>query len=318
MLSATGSIAPWSGQRQSAPLLAVLACGLVIVSTPAPARDQPLRSSPLVELAETVRIAPHQQQVLFAQIALNELIAEYELALNESGYDDARAPERSRRSSQWCIATETYLGQLRQFARALEHGSLVEIHVDRQRQVHLFIGSQAVTLDSPYLNRSVRLGDRIQQSYCLVEYCAVAGAVGAEGLPYGVWSFGDAQGAVLSTTAGIQCAFLDVRDKDHKERLCRQLAGELQTLVEALYGHQRGGHLIEWQHLAVRKTGLVVRERVMLDGRGQSLPLDLPTLGRFGTLPQSVRDWLRRRVEGGRPELELSQADADFARLLEN
>ena len=296
----------------------LLLCVLALLALHSEAGGSSLRSSPLVQLAETLRSAPYPQQQRFVRLAIEELIAEYELAVVDAAYEASTSPGRSRRSRQWRASTETFLGQLRQLERAIDGSPALGIHVDPQRAVHLFIGSEAVTLDSPFLNRSSVLGDRIQKGYCLQEHCAgtVAAGLGPQGLLYGVWSFGDDQRAVLSTTAGVQCVFLDVTDRRQKEALCKQVAGELGALVEALYGYQRSGRVIEWQHLAVRNTSPVRQERVVLHRRGESLPLDLPVLGRLGALPESIRNWLRRRVEGGQPELVLSQADGDLSGLL--
>lgn len=282
------------------------------------ARDRSLRSSPLVELAEVLSSAPYRQQRHFARTALQALIAEYELAVADAAYDASRSREASRRSRQWRATTEAYLNQLRQLARILEKEPPLSIHVDAQREVHLFVGRDAVTLDSPFLNRSRVLGDRIQKSYCLVERCAATLAASATRRDplYGVWSFGDDQGAVLSTTVGVQCAFLNVTGKLRKESLCKQVAGELTALAEALLDHRRSGRLIEWDSLAIRETSPVRQERVILNRRRESLALDLAALAQLGSLSDSIRDWLRRRVEGGRPELVLSQADGDLSDLV--
>ncbi len=215
--------------------------------------------------------------------------------------------------------------------------------VEPDASVRLLVAGRQVILASPRIRAPQILDDRIVDRYCSVVTCrlppppatttagigdiATPGAAddpaqrvrpppGPPGVD-GVWSFGDRQGPVLQTSAGIHFAFRDAEELQRRKRVCLTLVHELQLLERQLRYFRSRGVLVEWPALVVAADAASGRARVVLNRLGHSVLLDLPTLMRATYALDTVKPWLIARVEDRRVQMPPLPAERLLAGLPE-
>ncbi|MGE0387939.1 MAG: hypothetical protein AB7Q97_24705 [Gammaproteobacteria bacterium] len=288
----------------------------------------PPPASRLATLARHVAAAEPADRASFAVVALEELAQSYEEEAQAAHPDGERDAKAEAALLRWRAGTGAYARELRTLVAGIDDGADVAIFVDPSSAIRLSIGERQVILSSPRLLDPEPFEDRIRERFCELADCQAiadndagmnagtgpragspAAGMGDESAgPYtdgaadppgvgAVWSFGDRHGPVLQTSAGIQFEFRSNDDLLRKRHLCLTLVAELQTLAQNLHYHRARGIVIDWKVLRLVPDPPSGRQRVLLNGLGQSLVLDLPLLQQAHQALEMVKPWLAARAD---------------------
>lgn len=294
----------------------LLALGLV-----APVQAQP-DAYGLTALAASLENADYGERADFARLALDELIASYREVL------DIRAgspPTLGGKGDlqRWRAATSGFVSQLRQARWQLERGAQVRMTTGPDGTVALFVGRQPVLLSGPDPKRTELLQRSVVSRFCTEHPCtqmqartgSTSGTVAAAVVAAGRadddahWSFAQDRRPSYVTASGMRFVFDDISDRGEKERLSRQVSGELFRLADALRTAAWDGRRLEWDSLQLRPRAHGSLEQVMLNRRGDRLDLSLPTLAAAPGVWREALPWLRKQVDNQPSSLTLWQAD---------
>ncbi len=291
-------------------ILAAALCGAVTAGA-APA------SSEFAYFADALAGAGYGERADFARVALDEVIASYEAVA-----DDAAGPVRSISGKtdlrRWRAATRNFVDQLRDLRWRLDRGADVQLNFGADGILVMFIDRRPVLLSGPSAASSGLLQQTVMAQYCGFHECATgpAAATASPRVPNlsdanavdAHWTFAQNRRPSFVTEAGFRFVFTSISDRATKERLSRQLSGELRQLAGALRTAAQSGRSLDWQQLRVlpRRNGSL--EQVVFDQRGERFPLSLPLLARTPALWRETLPWLRAQVEGQDFPLTVRQA----------
>jgi hypothetical protein len=284
--------------------------GTGVVRGEAVGREVPVTPTLLVSLVEALPLASPEDRSIFAESALQEMVAAYETAL-EPDHRVGASESRAARQRSWSYAAEAYLGYLRRVLDTVQQGAPVEVQLDGRRSVQLLVGDEPIIVTGPNLDHPEAMERRIADRYCAEASCPsdVAEFVRIELPPKRVWSFGDDRAATLSTADGIHCRFRNASERRLKEQTCLNLVGEMGALAGALRDARSAGFTVDWGGLRVPPAQGGELSRVVLNPRGDYVRLALPTVSRLGAWPPEASDWLRYRSADRTYQWVLEDAD---------
>jgi hypothetical protein len=270
--------------------------GTGVVRAEAVGREVPVTPTLLVSLVEALPLSSPEDRSIFAESALQEMVAAYETAL-EPDHRGGSSESRAARQRSWSYAAEAYLGYLRRVLDTVQQGAPVEVQLDGRRSVQLLVGDEPIIVTGPNLEHPEAMERRIAERYCAEALCPsdVTESVRYELPPQRVWSFGDDRAATLSTADGIHCRFRDASDRRLKEQACLNLVRELGVLANALRDARTAGFGVDWDRLQVPPAPRGELTRVVINPRGDYVRVALPTVSRLGAWPPEASDWLRYR-----------------------
>ncbi len=291
-------------------IVALTLCGAVTAGA-APA------SSDFAYFADALAGADYGERADFARVALDEVIASYEAIA-----EDAAGPVRSIGGKtdlrRWRAASQDFVNQLRDLRWRLDRGADVQMNFGADGVLVMFIDRQPVLLSGPNAAASDLLQQTVMAQYCGLHHCVTGPAAATPSSSVANvsvandadahWTFAQNRRPSFVTEDGLRFVFTSISDRATKERLSRQLSGELQQLARALRTAAQSGRSLDWQQLRVlsRRSGSL--EQVVLDNRGDRLSLSLPLLARTPALWRETLPWLRAQAEGKELPLTVRQA----------
>lgn len=295
--------------------IGILSLGLALLAG-GPARATPEALPALLSALETAHYGPRAD---FARVAMDELILAYEQVLEAralatkslGGKTDLR---------QWRTAADEFLSQLYVTRTRLEQGADVQLVLGPDGTVVLFVGRQPVVVSGPNARDTDALQRNVMARFCAIHSCPAltrvyaAGAQPAEFAHFSPqneahWSFADGRHPSYVTEHGLRFVFDDIRGRERKEQVSRQLAAELQDVVRALQTVAWAGETITWQDLQLLPRQHGELERVVYSRAGASLSVSVPLLARAPVLWREAMPWVQARVQGGDYSVTLWQAD---------
>lgn len=312
---------------------AVLGLGAVLPGAAldaARARSASVQSQALQQLARYADAGPEYMRADFAYVAIDEVIGAYEFEferLSARGQVSARELARQRR---WAAALRGFLDGLYAARDALDSGAPVQILVAPPASVHVLVGGNGVSLESPRIDAPHRLDDAIVTAYChhfgcdpamldpaLLDAMQSAPGLASRRAPVGGgWSFGAGHASTYETVDGLGFMFADVRARTAKEQVCLQVREELRRLAAELAAQRRAGRTVEFDALRLEDAGAAHEQYVVVTPRGPRLRMSLPALARAPGVVEVAREWLRAQAEGEGYRQLFPRADLLLAALL--
>jgi len=295
-------VAAWRGARGlRAGLLALALCGLVLSAGGATAEPAPrqLQAEPsaLMRVIAGLADAPAAVRRDFATRLIAALVAAYEDELDPALLAHRVDGPGHRKLARWQQASAPLLNDLRRAQAALAAAQRVEVQMDRQQQILLRIDDRLVWVAWPRISTQVRMERELAVEFCRHHDCARAGDAGTEPAPmHGLWVLSQGRHPAWEHTNGLRCEFTSLADRADKEALCRAVVGDLQHLGAALRLAVRRGEPIDWDHLALQPEPDALRQRIIVNARGDYLQLDLPALAGHALDWAAVGIWLRAQV----------------------
>lgn len=245
----------------------------------------------------------------FAEAAALELAAAYRAAARAAGSDAGR----------WAAATRAYVQRLEAAARAARTGAPVRVLADPDGSLRVVVGrrpARQFSIAAPRAGGTAALERAILEHWCGRDACAAprsAPATAARALPFEIEApMVRVPGAPAVAAPpprpryaahlptgrdGLACASGGRPHARLVELACGALATDLNRLAVALHGAALRGIELEWERLAPpRRSGTV--HRVVVNGRGEVVTVDLPALARAPEVLRAVLPWLAARLAG--------------------
>ena len=288
------------GMRVGLGLLWVMVSVMVVLGDAAEGVEVRLDRSWRSRLIETVSAATLEDRVLFAEIALQEMIFAYDAELHNLSAD--RGVSRQR-SSQWAAGTGGYLDTLESVLAQLPVATRIEVVRERVGPLRLVVDDMPVVVSGPDVARQEALEARILDAYCLRRDCGAPREEILEGIyrearkSRGYWSLSD-RGSTFRTDDGLYCLFDDLTELVARKALCEQLIVDLRVIASSLAYLRGQGFPIGWAHLRLDPGDRGGEQRLFLNDRGDYLPLELAVLDRFPGLWLQAVDWVTATAEG--------------------
>lgn len=291
----------------------------------APAHSASVPSRALQQLARYVDAGPEYMRADFAYVAIDEVIGAYEFEferLSARGQVSARELASQRR---WAAALRAFLDGLYAARDALDSGEPVQILVAPPASVHVLVGGNGFSLESPRIVAPRQLDDAIVSTYCHHFGCDTALLAAVQSVPdlaprrapaRGGWTFGAGHASTYETVDGLGFMFADVRARAAKEQASLQVREELLRLAAALAAQLRAGRTVEFDALRLEDSGAAHEQHVVVTPRGPRLRVSLPALARAPGVVEVAREWLRAQAEGAAYRQLFPRADLLLAGLL--
>lgn len=289
--------------RARAGLFAWALCGLLlgpggVAAEPAP-RQLQAEGSALAGVIEGLAGAPAAAHRDLATRLIAALVAAYEAELDPALLEQRPAGPGHRRLARWQQATAPLLSDLRRAQHALAAAGRVEVQADRQQQILLRIDERLVWVAWPRLSTQVRMERELAAEFCRHHECARAGRPGAAPPPtQGLWVLSQGRHPAWEHANGLRCEFTNLADRAGKEALCRAVVSDVYRLSTALRLALHRGESIDWDHLVVQADADALRQRIIVNARGDYLELDLPALAGRRLDWAAVGIWLQAQVQG--------------------
>lgn len=275
----------------------------------------PLHGDVLAVLARSLLDADALQQWDFADALLGVLQETYDDELDRAGEERPSDPARQAKLWRWRRATGQVAGQLRSARLRLGEGAALQLHVDPQDQVFLFIDGEPLAFSVPRPGTGTMIGQRVVDRYCAVNDCSQLGAMTDAPprplLPAGAWAIRPHGRPAYEIGDRVRCEFGDLESRSAKVTLCRTLAGEALGLLATLHSAIDERDIpIDWSalHLAGHPTDRV--QRLVIDAQGRALSVQAPALTRLDPADRvALHRWLRHSADGSTAPLELIVVD---------
>lgn len=300
-------------------LLALYGTSLLLCCLAASAQQAVSRTSAAAVLAESVAASDTATQTVFADTLLAVLIDAYQWELDQAAQERIRDPRRRARLYSWQTATLRLMGELSQARLQLSAGAPVEIHVDEQRQVLLFVEGRPIAFGASRPGGEGQLDAALVAQYCAYNDCAILAGLQLRGqpeagVPSGTWSMREGLAPAFEIDGIVRCHFANLERRRHKQQVCAALVGELTELHDTLDRYRQRGTPIAWDLLRRGRGMLEQDAHLRIDAAGTVIDVSIPHLARLGDDDWArLIDWLQRR--GERPADTLTLNDTD--RLLD-
>ncbi len=262
-------------------------------------------ASRLVRTVNYLQSAPEPLRAEFATLALERLhhvyTAEAELARDEFARDGGDAD-----LLRWSAAVEQFAAQLPLSLEEIRAGSEVLLRADMQEGVIVQVAGRVLLLVHPRPDQQAAFERDILTLFCARQPCTrfTPGADEGANRPIPV-TRGDIRPAWQFNGEGAQCSYggvvvaFDSRARMAGRRsLCAQVLNELFTLADEIAWQHRHAVVIEWDRLRIEASPRRPDHRVTLNRAGDTALLVAPVLYGSQGLLDTVRPWLRARLEG--------------------
>ena len=281
--------------------------------------------SAFVQLAAAVSRGPAPERAAFARTAILTMADQYWQEVGKARDQPHPDPERRRKASRWSAATLDYLGRLYDTADLIDEFTPVEIVAGAGDSVNLFVTGAPVVLSGPRIGDPDALGREIVKEFCRLYPCVLSAFVGHETRrsvrdapddSRSGWSFADGAGTTFVTDDGIHFMFNSIQDRERKQKAAMALAGDLRTIAAALMDVVDQGYDVDWNQIHLEASPVAGEYKLIVNTRGEYLPVRIPSLGRSPEFFRTGRSWLRARVEGRRLTLYVPRAERVVAPLM--
>lgn len=252
----------------------------------------------LTMLAESLGDADEAQRWAFADTLLGVLLDTYGEELHNASVDEIRSPKRRAKVQRWQRATRDLIARLTDARLRLSEGASAQIHVDRHRQLLLFVEQQAIAFTAPRPGAGRHMAQQALERYCAAYDCSIlAGlddtAATPQAVPAGYWSMQARRPPAYEIDGRLRCVFVDLQDRVTKQRACEAAAAELRLLEDALGDAGRRGFVIDWALIAGQERTAGAEIELKVTARGDYLRLPIPHLLRLDDSDWSALiDWL--------------------------
>lgn len=264
-------------------------------------------------LATLVATAPElsaDARLELAVMIIDAVLLAYEQELETVREELLREGGDPDRLTRWYRATAPITGRLRAAQADIPVASRLQLHADRQGQVLLLIDGEALWVSWPRPSAQRRLERAVVEMFCGRHPCPwredpniAAAPLVAGGRPVaGQWRLDQHRPPTWTSTAGVRCEFADLSGRLDKEALCQALIGELELLATALRRALRRGESVDWSRVAVTQALPGGEYALVVNARGDYLPVVAPLLASEPVDWPEARQWLEAQV-AGRPAL---------------
>lgn len=299
-------------------LIATLVLSAVVVAGTAASAAGSLNRIALAVGAEAGPV-----RVEFAQTAIAEMIAAHQ-AEAQLARREAREQGSRRDLLRWAAAVDAYAAELAAIGQSLTPDSSVGISIGADDSLYLAIAGRPVIVTTPRAQAQAEFEQRIVERFCSAYHCAdfvsefVLSAAASASRPAAApsWSFSQSAGPACSSGGGLELQFRTLADLSRKREVCARLVAELELLLAALARQIDAGVPLDWNRLLVQGDPNAERQRVVLNGAGDTLQLPLPYLVQVPDFLHRSLPWVAAASRGQRYHLVLINADELVAPLL--
>jgi hypothetical protein len=280
-------------------------------------------------LVESLPELTADQRNAFALVAVEQMLREHDEQLAGLGEETPRTARERRKHLRWASATRRYAAELERFAAGLAAGAAtVEIQRSAEGSVYLYLDRRPLVVTSMDLRRPETLEERIVEDWCARFDCvflddlqaatALEPPAGTSPRPASAararWLFGDRGVPTFATSDGLVFEFDEIDDREHKQRLCLEVAAELRVAAALIMRAEREGYGVDWEAVGVVPGS--GGARLVLDRHGTFVRANLPRLALAPGLLASARPWLRARLAGKTYEQRFVNAERALGPLL--
>ncbi|MDJ0740382.1 MAG: hypothetical protein QNJ91_11730 [Gammaproteobacteria bacterium] len=268
-------------------------------------------------LAESLIDADAADRWAFADAMLEVMIEGYDDEIRSAARDRPSTRKGQLKLQRWRAATHDLVDRLTAARLHLTEGADAVIHVDPQRQVLLFVGTQAIALSAPRPGAETEIGSRVVARYCAFNDCSILDGLAEAATrpePGGTWAMRDGYPPAYALDDRLSCQFADLRQRFAKQQACRDLARESQMLLDTIRNAQRSGHRIAWSRLRAERRVRGSEIVLPVTQAGDYLRLPAATLGRLHDADWAgLLDWVRSAVTSEDTPLQIRYADTLLA-----
>ncbi|MFO8153485.1 hypothetical protein [Thioalkalivibrio sp.] len=294
----------WAGKTRWWMSACVLAFSLAAAGEGPDAAPRQLYAepSPLARVIAGAGGASEAARLDLAVLIVEALVSAYESELDEALRAGARDAGDRRKLERWQRSVAPVLSELRVARAALYGAREVELHADRHDRILLLIDGRPSWIAWPRVSLENRLEREIAAEFCGRHECPTAGREGVRqpAAVQGGWVLSQGRPPGWESVDGLRCEFPDLASRGEREATCRALATDLHALAAALREAARRGQRIEWSHLALDAGSVGLRQRVVVNARGDYLAVAVPELAGNRVDWAEVRRWLQARSKGRR------------------
>jgi hypothetical protein len=302
---------PWRQWLAGCLLLLVGLCGASALS------GQRVNTTPdaLSLLAELLIDADMTSRAGFSDILLSVLHDAYGEEIRLASAEKPGSPRQAAKLGRWTAAMRTQQLAFANARMALSTGADVDVRVDRQRQVLIFVDDQAVAFAAPRPGLETALAQTVVARYCALYDCRLLNGLtqdpGRSTAPAkGNWSLRAGRPPAYEVPDVIRCTFRDFSSRQDKQLVCQRLADEAWRLAEAIRQARDLGHVIDWHAVRQAPRRQTPEMLVDIDANGNHVSIVAPHLaGIAGVTWPEIVDWLEGALAGRDPVFSLQDSE---------
>jgi len=262
-----------------------------------------LQNTRLFRLARYMQQQDHEQLLNFVKISLDEMAAVY--------YEEAlQAREKSLQSGKdrdklirWSRNSLAFANRLQDLGNRVHPGSEVELYFESFGVLYILVEGKPVLVSSPVINRQQSLEQRIINRVCRDMSCPDQLLQQSDtDLPRNLWvharwEISDNGRHVLKTKKGLNFIFPDLQDKQRRQRVCLNIARDLNLVADALRDAGEKGLFIDWGYLYLDVAAGTDKHDLVINQFKDAIRLSLAAIPWLNDYPQVVIPWLQARME---------------------
>ena len=254
----------------------------------------------LTALARALQDADPTTQWEFADIVLEAMLHSYDAELSDAARERLSTPARRNKLARWRQATAGVATQLEQARLRLSQGTPFVLHVDAQQQLFIIIDGQPVAVTAPRPEAERDVEERVLAAFCRFNDCSVVNDQGTSRSPdkrdlVGAWLLSQQAPPTFEVDDVLRCEFTDLMRREDKAAACRETAGELVELDQAIRTAADRGYRIDWEILAAHPPSSGGGGQVVVNAAGAFLEARTSMLARLPETDwRNLVEWLRR------------------------
>ena len=174
------------------------------------------------------------------------------------------------------------------------------LHVDAQQQLFIIIDGQPVAVTAPRPEAERDVEERVLAAFCRFNDCSVVNDQGTSRSPdkrdlVGAWLLSQQAPPTFEVDDVLRCEFTDLMRREDKAAACRETAGELVELDQAIRTAADRGYRIDWEILAAHPPSSGGGGQVVVNAAGAFLEARTSMLARLPETDwRNLVEWLRR------------------------
>lgn len=266
-----------------------------------------LTRSKVIQLALHLEAAEPELRYEFAQIALIEMYNSYQKELKKSRDDLPENAKKRAKIRRWRYATHSYLESLDQLFLLMDSEMPLDYFISPQNKIILLIAEQPVIISGPNSGANKQIETNIVAQFCqsfdCTEYFAET-LIDKERLKKtaekeqlaaitGSWSIKYNMQADFITSNQIVFNFINIKNRQEKERWALNVTKELVQLIQSLKLALDKGNLIHWSTLMIHELPVTDNAyKININSDGDYIKASLPLTGTHKSLFEQLKPWI--------------------------
>jgi hypothetical protein len=269
----------------------------------------------LIQLVNMMQASGKESLVLFTKSALHQLAMLYEQEIMKSNQEEGASAGENYQKSRWRHTAREYAQQLQQVATQIDFSSDIELYIEEYGEPTVVIDKRPYILTAPDLKKSGLLYTAIIDDLCSKGVCLqnnnqqedeidkIKTIINAE------WKISTTEPPEYFSEDGLYFVFTNLENRKRKQKVCLQIMRELGLITASLMEISKKGISIDWEVINLERIYGSYRHKLIINGFGDSMVIDLIYLGQSKPLLIETISWMQAQVQGEDLQKRFEHAD---------